>query len=64
MGEDAQDAGSALGLRVSIERIRPRAIVPRTMKPWARFGAPYSAAYFALPVTFATPSTRPISFPM
>src|SRR5688572_2008103 len=34
------------------------------MKPYAKFGARNSAAYLALPVTFATPSTRLISFPM
>src|SRR5260370_37683377 len=41
--------------------MRPFAIVEVTMLPWRRPGALNSAAYFAAPVTFATPSTRDVA---
>src|SRR5688500_14760280 len=55
--------GARSASRVSIAVILPFATVPSTMKPYATFGTWNSAAYFALPVTFATPSTRLIGFP-
>jgi hypothetical protein len=39
-------------------------IVLATMAAWARFGMSNSAAYCALPVTFAGPSTRLSGCPM
>src|SRR6185437_6708992 len=43
--------------------IRPLATVAETTTPCARPGTLYSAAYFAVPVTFARPSTREVGLP-
>ncbi len=49
---------------VSMRRMRPFAIVDDTTLAYARPGALNSAAYFAVPVTFARPSTREMEFPI
>src|SRR5262245_24303422 len=48
----------------SMDLMRPLAMALETTKPWARWGVLNSAAYFAVPVTLATPSTRDSGFPM
>ena len=49
---------------VSMRVMRPFVIVAATMLAWARPGVLNSAAYFAAPVTFATPSTRDVALPI
>src|SRR5262245_54572687 len=48
----------------SMDLMRPLATALETTKPWARSGLLNSAAYFAVPVTLATPSTRDSGLPM
>src|SRR5919108_1427345 len=43
--------------------IRPLAIADETTNPCAKPGTLYSAAYLALPVTFARPSMREVGLP-
>src|SRR5438270_11516510 len=43
--------------------IRPLAIADETIKPCARPGTLYSAAYLAAPVTLARPSMREVGLP-
>src|SRR5262245_65650234 len=56
--------GTARTALRSMDLMRPLAMALETTKPWARWGVLNSAAYFAIPVTLATPSTRDSGFPM
>src|SRR5262245_65299211 len=56
--------GTARTALRSMDLMRPLAMALETTKPWARWGVLNSAAYLAVPVTLATPSTRDSGLPM